>query len=296
MRPITPQTGYTEADLTSLLEGKNLVFTDCYTIVPKYGNTIRMTTAGRSVKDVIPTGGGSPVTYLVFPNLKVGGLRLKIGIGTQVDEQELVFDYDQTAEAFQLPFARAVRLGRFDGALVKRERFFSENWGTPWVGCVPLFYGRISTADKFNRTQTIFKVKSELILLNVQTPADLYQPGCVHTLYDPGCTLDKDDFKTTGTVESGSTSQVINWAAADANLTLGMIYITTPEGTTLVRTIRKCDAGQLFLAYPLEWLPTVGTTFDAFEGCNRMRSRCIEFSNEENFKGFPFVPVAETAI
>lgn len=295
MRPVYPQPGFTEADTHLLLASRQFAFADCYTIIPRYGDILRVTTAGVTVR-VVPIGGEEVVSYESPSNLQVSGLRLSIGIGTTVDEQEMAFQYDQTAEFLGLPFARAIRLGRLDGATISRDRFFTKKFGDAWVGGTPLFRGRMSSVDSLSRAGAVVKVKSELVLLNTLMPRDLYQPNCVHTLYDPGCTLDKDDFKQEGTTEGGSTSQVIRWGGATPSLSLGMIYIDTPEGITLVRTIRHAEVGKLYLAYPLDFSPVEGTAFEAYPGCSRTYERCGEFNNQEHYKGFPFLPVAETAV
>lgn len=295
MRPITPQPGFIEADTTLLLASRQFVFADCYTLSPRYGEVLRLNTSTKRVT-VIPLDGETLVSYVSPPNLQISGLRLRVGVGTEADEQEMAINYDQTAQAWGIPWGRAIRLGRLDGATIRRDRFFAKNWNSPWVGGVPLFRGRISSIDGITRAGANVKVKSDLVLLNTNMPRDLYQPGCVHSLYDPGCTLDKDDYEQVGTVEAGSTSQVINWAGAEEGFSFGMLYIDTPEGTTLVRTIREASDTQLFLAYPLDFVPTAGMTFQAFPGCSRLYERCGEFDNQEHFKGFPFLPVAETAI
>ena len=296
MRPVYPQSGYTEADVHNLLGSRQFAMADCYTITPRYGSALRLTTAGIDVT-VTPIPSGSAVTYSSPSDVRVDGLRLRMSLGTEVDEQDMRIHYNNSALLAGLPFSMALRLGRLDGATISRDRFFAYSMNPPsWVGGTPLFRGRLSSVDSISRSYADVKVKSDLVLLNTLAPRDLYQPGCVHSLYDPGCGLNKNDWDVTGTVQSGSTSQVINWSSSAENLTLGMIYIDDPQGTTLVRTIRKATTSQLFLAYPLDFVPSVGLTFSAFQGCNRTYARCGDFSNQSRFKGFPFVPVAETAV
>lgn len=296
MRPITPQPGYSVADTTAILSSRQFAFADCYTISPRYGDPIRITTAGLKVS-VVPLGGSTAVDFLSPANLQISGLRLKVGVGTEVDEQDMQINYDQTAQAWGVPWGKALRLGRLDGATISRDRFFCKSWRSPWVGGIPLFRGRVSSIDSISRAGANVKVKSDLVLLNTNMPRDLYQPGCVHTLYDPGCGLNKESFKQTGTVGAGSTSQIINWSGSSTSLSLGMIYIDTPEGgVTLVRTIRQASSTQLTLAYPLDFVPATGVSFEAYPGCSRTYERCGELANQSHFKGFPFLPVAETAI
>ena len=295
MRTITPQPGYDAADVRALIDSRQFAFADCYTVTPRYGDPLLLTRCGKGVT-VVPLTGGSAITYLSPRNLQVEGLMLRVGIGTEADEQEMSFSYDSTAQAWGIPMPRAIQLGRLDGATISRDRFFAKSFRDPWLGGIPLFRGRMASVDSISRVSARFKIKSDLILLNIQMPRDLFQPGCVHTLYAPGCALDKDDFKTIGTVETGSTSLDIQWAGATSEFSLGMVYIDTPEGVTLVRTILHSTGTSLELAYPLDFVPSPGLTFEAYPGCNRSYDRCGEFNNQEHYKGFPFVPVAETAV
>lgn len=297
MRPVYAQPGYIPADTHLILASGQFAFADCYTIFPRYGDPIYLTTATRSFT-VVPVGGVSPVLFQSRPNLQVKGLRLNIGTGSDVDEQDMEVNYDHTATGWGVPFGRALRQGRLDGATISRDRYFRKDWKSPIVGGTPLFRGRISTVDRISRISAVVKVKSELVLLNVRMPVDLYQPGCTHTLYDPGCTLDKEDFKNDATVGASSTAQTLNWSGAAARHALGMIYIDAPLGeVTLVRTIQSVVPGvSIRLAYPLDFVPTPGTAFETYEGCSRTYERCGQFNNRQHFKGFPYIPVAETSL
>lgn len=295
MRPVYPQPGYVEADTHLLLGSGQYAFADCYVITPKYGDPLYITVIGKDLT-VVPPGAMSPVTYKSPSDYLISGLRLVMGTGINVDEQELTFSYTESAELMGLPFPRAIRAGRLDGSTITRHRFFAKSMEGPWVGGVLLFKGRMSSVDNLSRSGAVIKVKSELVLLNTNLPRHLYQPNCVHSLYDPGCGLNREDFIQSGAVQSGSTSQVINWSGSTVELSLGVIYLDSPGGITLVRTIREATSSQLRLAYPLDTIPTVGTTFDVYPGCNQTYERCGEFNNQEHFKGFPFLPVAETAI
>lgn len=295
MRTVYPQPGYVEADTHFLLGSGQYAFADCYVITPKYGDVLRITVIGKDI-DVVPPGEAVSVKYSSPDDYLVSGLRLSMGTGINVDEQEMTFSYNADALLMGLPFPQAIRAGRLDGAIIARHRFFAKSMRDPWVGGILLFQGKMSSVDRLSRAGAVIKIKSDLVLLNTKLPRDLYQPSCVHTLYDAGCSLDREDFVQSGAVEAGSTSQVINWLGATTELSLGVIYVDSPGGVTLVRTIREATADKLYLAYPLDTIPTAGTTFTVYPGCNRTYERCGEFSNQSHFKGFPFLPVAETAI
>lgn len=293
MRAITPQPGYTIADVEAVLLSRQFAFADCYTISPRYGSPVRLTT--RMAKVTVIEDSVS-VTYDNSGLLQISGLRLKMGIGVEVDEQEMEMAYASGAELWGIPIAKAVRLGRLDGATISRDRYIAAGPSSPWMGSMKMFRGRVSTADRIDRSGATLKVKSDLILLNSKVPQDLYQPGCNHVVYDEGCTLNRESFRVNGVVLAGSTPYILKATAAIPQLALGSLYIDTLEGITLVRTVRAVSGTDIQLAYPLDFDPVPGMAFHAYQGCDRTRPRCVEFGNEAHFKGFPYVPVAETAV
>jgi hypothetical protein len=98
----------------------------------------------------------------------------------------------------------------------------------------------------------------------------------------------------------GSTNSTIVWASSDPDYALGKIHIDGTDGVTRIRTISRADAGNLYLAYPLDFTPAPGASFTAFPGCDRTSTRCLFFHGDPDwktrFKGFPFIPVAEAAV
>ncbi len=78
--------------------------------------------------------------------------------------------------------------------------FFSDSIGGTAIGSVTLFKGRLGAIDGIGRTTAKLTVNSDLVLLDIDMPRNIYQPTCLHTLYDSGCTLVKNAFGTNGTV------------------------------------------------------------------------------------------------
>lgn len=297
MRPITNQPGYTDTDLDNLLAGDQFVFAECYTIILTTGQKYYFTNAQQSVS-VVPVGDPMRVNYLAGQML-IKGLRFKIGVGVEVDEQTVTLSYSPDVLIRNVTVPEAIRRGYLDGARITRDRFFAAEWGSPWIGGIPMFHGRVSTADSAGRVASKLKVKSDLVLLNINEPSTLEQPSCTHTLFDTGCKLNRASFSTIATITAGTpTSSFIPWTGALASHSLGTFHIDDGYGVTLIRTIRQAVAGVgLNLAYPLEIVPVVGDSFTAWPGCDRLLTTCQSalFNNQQNFLGFPFVPVAETA-
>jgi len=293
MRPITPQPGYTEQDLHDLLATKRFIYVDCYTMSNKDGRVLLYSSAQKDVDIKTPVAGGMGVVYS-SKRVKVSGLKLETGVGVEIDEQSMHLDFGPDEMYVTMKFAAALRYGRFDGGSVRRDRYFAASWGN-WVAGVPMFVGKVSSLDKLGRSFADLKVKSDLVLLSTPMPRKLFDPSCLHTLFDPGCGLNKADYVSAGTVGAGATAVVIPWSSSSSQFSYGTFEVDDQAGATLVRTIDLATDSELVLSYPLEFAPGEGTNFRAYPGCIRSYERCGEFNNTQHFQGFPFVPVSETA-
>jgi hypothetical protein len=300
VRAVQPELGFTSADVVALLKTRTFVFADCYTITAPNGDVIRCSTSQDDVI-VIPMGGGVKVTF-TSKGIKIDGVRMKQGIGVEVDEQDATINFDSAATFQGLPLSTALLWGRFDGGIITRDRYFAATWGmgnvpTAWMGGARLFSGRIGELSEVGRSYCKLKVRSNLMLLDKDMPSVLFQPGCKNAIFDLGCGLDRTLFQVDGLVGAGSTATVINWAGATAVMKLGVVHIVSGGGVTLVRTIRDVVVGsKLLLSAPLEQLPLVGGTFTTYQGCDRSYTRCGVLGNQPKFRGYPFVPTEETAL
>lgn len=300
MRPIFAQPGRTVEEVEQALASKEFVFADCYTFVPKTGAPLRYTAAQQSV-DVMPIDGGTfPVRYLAGKVL-ISGLLVRNTIGIEVDQQEVNIDYtgDISYQA-QLTWPQALLAGRLDGARVRRDRFIAKTWRGPWLGGMPMFKGLVSSLNAVGHQSATVNVKAELVLLDTQMPRDLFEPQCGWTWGDSSCGIDQNDFAQLGTVGAGPSRSVLPWSGADSSFSLGKIFMSNGDDTIRVRTISRVADGKLFLAYPLDFDPVEGSIFTAFPNCKRMKENCVTYHGDpgwkSKFKGFPFIPVAETAV
>lgn len=295
MKPVTAQPGYTAADLIALLATKRFTWIDAYTFINKDGVTLCYSTAKRNIQVTNPVAGGPPVVY-TSREVKVSGLDVDVSVGVEVDEQEMKLDYSPTQNYQGLPFSQALMNGKFDGGVVRRDRYFRADWDSPVIAGVPMFVGNVSTLDKVGRSESTMKVKSDCTVFELQMPHKVYTPGCLHVFGDPGCGIDRTAFSTSGTTLAGSTDSIINWAGATELMAKGTIQILDLGGATEIRTIDDVVVGsQLLLSSPLDFEPAVGTSFVAIQGCLRTYAACGTYANTANYLGFPFVPVAETA-
>jgi uncharacterized phage protein (TIGR02218 family) len=233
-------------------------------------------------------------------SILIGGLKYRASIGLEVDQQQItVFARSTDTITSGAPFLQALRDGAFDGCQIERDRiFFSDRLGGAPIGAVTLFKGRLGTVDQIGRTSAKLTVNSDLALLDIDMPRNIYQPTCLHTLYDSGCTLAKSAFGADGSVGAGSTASVINWSGASANFQQGSIMFTSGVNVGVTANVNSVVAGSsLTLGYPLQSAPSPGDTFTVYFGCDHTPGTCqSKFNNLANFRGFPYVPPPQMAI
>ena len=266
-----------------------LMFADCYTLTLRSGLAIAVTNADVAV----PLGG---FVYLAN-SLMVDGLRFRCSVGLEVDQQQVTLSARPTDLIGGVPAMVAIRNGALDGATIRRERAFLTDWTLPPVGAVLLFQGRISTVDAVGRSSARITVASDLVLLDVEMPRNVWQPTCNHVLFDSGCGLPKEAFGAAGAAGGGATATRIPWMGASPAYAQGTLTMTGGANAGATATIKAADASGLTLAYPLLAAPTAGDTFVAYQGCDHTLATCgKKFANAARFRGFPFVPTPETAL
>ncbi len=218
-------------------------------------------------------------------------------IGVEVDTLQFdVIPGNAMIEGFT--FLQACKLGIFDGAECIMYRAFMPTYGDTSAGLVNIFTGRVVEID-CGRSMATFNINSHLELLSQQLPRELYQPACLNTLFDQGCTLSSSSFSVSETVTSATVS-VINATMAQATdyFTLGTVKFTSGNNSGFKRTIKAyTTGGSITLLVPLPFVPLAGDTFTAVPGCDKKQSTCTnKFSNLVNFRGQPFIPAPETGV
>ncbi len=267
-----------------------IAFADCFTFtLAQTGLVLTYTNVDQSI---VYNG----VTYSASGPL-VQGLKYRCAAGLDVDKQQITIAARPTDLVAGATFLNALRSGAFDGASFQRQRVFMSALGEAPVGGVILFQGRISTVDQVGRTSAKVTVASDLIILDYDMPKNLYSATCLHVLYDTGCTLVKNAFRTDGTVGAGSTASLINFSGALAVHQQGSITFTSGANEDITGTVKIATVGaSLALAYPLPSAPATDDTFKVYQGCDHTPATCqSQFSNLANFRGFPFVPPPQIA-
>lgn len=242
-------------------------------------------------------------------SLRFEGILRKLSIGTNVDEQTVKIWAAPTDTLFGANFLAGVEEGLLDGAIIVRSRaiwnFVTGNAAydvanNQPLAVWPLFTGYMAEVVKGGASHVEIKVKSALNKLDVNMPRNYYQPGCLWTLFDQGCTLSKAAFTVTGTVgpippnpllvpvNGGLTSLGADGLPMYAQ---GRLLFTSGVNAGLQVLIGNNDASNLYLAYPLNDLPSIGDSISFTPGCSKFHSTCVvKFSNGNNFRGFDKVP------
>jgi uncharacterized phage protein (TIGR02218 family) len=256
---------------------------DCYTLTLLDGTVLTYA----SVDVPIALNG-----YVYLANsVLIDGLRFKCSVGLSVDQQQITISARATDMIGGVPFLAAVRNGVLDGCEIQRERAFLSSWSAPPIGSVILFKGRVSTVDKVGRTTAQITVASNLTLLDLNMPRNLYAPSCAHVLFDSGCGLTKNSYAASGTVGAGVTNSIIPWSAASSAYVQGTILFSSGVNAGVGANVKSATPGALALSYPLLNTPAVGDAFTAYQGCDHTQATCqSKFNNLGNFRGFPYVP------
>jgi uncharacterized phage protein (TIGR02218 family) len=278
------------AMISLLASNQQLLMADLYTFTLAGGFVARYTGA-----DTDLTVGGNLFSGS-GPLISRSKILSKAGL--EVQTMDMTVGADSSMLLNGKPWLQAARSGDLDGCRVLVERSFMATWGDTTSGKLWAFSGNVSDVE-VTRAEIQIKVRSDLEKLNLQWPRNMYQPGCLHTLYDSGCTLSKASFGTASSVAAGSGVIQINCGLAQSAgyFSLGTITFTSGVNSGITRTIKQYTPGVITLALPLTQPCGLGDTFTAYAGCDKQQSTCSgKFSNLANFRGYPYIPVPETVL
>lgn len=269
--------------------GNAYVMADLYTLTLIGGQVLRYTDF-----DLDLTAGGN---VYASASLKFKRSRVRWIAGLEVDTLDISI-FASTADLLNgLPFLAQVERGVLDGASLKLERGWM-NLGSTVAETLTLFNGRVAEVQ-VSRTEARIKIKSDLELLNVRMPRNLYTPGCLYTLYDTGCGISRAAYAVNGSVTGGANrtwfpsalTHAANW------FDLGTVTFTSGANNGITRTVRDFTSGAFLFSQPWPNVPAIGDTFTAWPGCDKSQATCTgKFANKTRFRGFPYIPVPETSM
>ena len=276
-------------ELIDLLHGSDeFLMADLFRITLSNGQILRHTNADMPV---VWDGQTYEAHKLI---IKRGATRVAVGLDVDSNTLEIAAEPDYRLEGLQ--WSEAALGGALDGARVVIERIFFSDWATP-VGTVVIFSGRVSDVSG-SRSAVKVDVKSDIELLNVSSPRNIYQAGCMRTLYDGGCKVNREKFTVNGRVTADSTTGTelaCNLTQADGWFNQGVIKFTSGRNAGLSRTVKEHKGGRLSFALRLPFPPQSGDVFKIYPGCDKRQETCgKKFDNIVHFRGFPYIPAADT--
>lgn len=276
-------------ELIDLLHGSDeFLMADLFRITLSNGQILRHTNADMPV---VWDGQTYEAHKLI---IKRGATRVAVGLDVDSNTLEIAAEPDYRLEGLQ--WSEAALGGALDGARVVIERIFFSDWVTP-VGAVVIFSGRVSDVSG-SRSAVKVDVKSDIELLNVSSPRNIYQAGCMRTLYDGGCKVNREKFTVNGRVTANSatgTELACNLTQADGWFNQGVIKFTSGRNAGLSRTVKEHKGGRLSFALRLPFPPQSGDVFKIYPGCDKRQETCgKKFDNIVHFRGFPYIPAADT--
>lgn len=280
---------YTQALFDLLHGGDQYLMCDLYTVTLASGQVLRYTSADFDV---------SSAGQLYVRGPLIERTSTKLVIGMEVDTCTLTISADETHALEGLPFVHAVAGGALDSAHIRIDRAFFSDWQQPVVGTVNLFAGRVSTVPKIVRNQAEIELRSHLELLDTKIPTAIYEASCSRVEYSPGCGASKAAMTVSGT--ASSTSGTTNYLQSsltqpDGWFDLGALTFTSGRNAGLSRTVKSYGSGLFRFSLALPHAPQAGDQFTAYPGCPKTLDACRSKFGNNKFRGFPFVPPAETA-
>ena len=248
-------------ELIDLLHGSDeFLMADLFRITLSNGQILRHTNADMPV---VWNGQTYEAHKLI---IKRGATRVAVGLDVDSNTLEIAAEPDYRLEGLQ--WSEAALGGALDGARVVIERIFFSDWATP-VGAVVIFSGRVSDVSG-SRSAVKVDVKSDIELLNVSSPRNIYQAGCM-------------------------TELACNLTQADGWFNQGVIKFTSGRNAGLSRTVKEHKGGRLSFALRLPFPPQSGDVFKIYPGCDKRQETCgKKFDNIVHFRGFPYIPAADT--
>lgn len=242
--------------------------------------------------DTVYNGNNYKSTDLLIERSKI-----KTVIGVEVDTLNLNIYASSNMVMEGFAFIQAAAGGVLDGASVVMDRAYLDS-NRNVIGTTNMFTGQVAQVQ-VSRSMASVQVKSDLDLLNIQMPRNLYQSGCQHSVYDAGCGVSRAGKSAISAVKEGSASVITpnSLMGSVGYWDLGSIIFTSGKLSGMMRTISSWDGAHLNLVLPLPGAPDIGDTFLVYPGCDKTQATCqSKFNNVMHFKGFPYIPAPETVV
>ena len=123
------------------------------------------------------------------------------------------------------------------------------------------------------------------------------KPVCDAVFCDSRCTLDVAGFTLNGAIAAINSNFDfdISFSATNDIYRFGVITMTSGQNEQITKDIKQNIAGNIILYQPFPFTLAVNDRFSIVEGCDKTIGTCVARSNQDNFRGFPFVPSPDKA-
>lgn len=257
---------------------------------------------------------GNGQLWVLGPGLRRSRVRFVVGI--EVDNLALTITDNLATQVNGVALMAFIRAGGLAGARLQLDKVF---WGpedAAPVGALLWFSGRVADVQRVDRYEAQVNVKSDLETLDAMVPRDVYQAGCLNTLYDPACGADRTAKTVAVSATSASSAVRTSFghglAQPTAYFDLGVARGVTGANAGVARTIKAyTQAGTLVVLQPWPFAVAAGDQFSLVPGCTkglytdaaltvRDANGCWKFHADADvarrFRGQPFVPTPETVL
>src|SRR5581483_4038395 len=228
-----------------------------------------------SAEDALTVAGHTYQTGLIIMR---GQVTQKVGLEVQSLDLTIVPQADAPGGPPTFggaSFLVAVDRGVFDGCRTTMSKIFLSSWADTSPGLVPWFQGRMNRG-RAGRLYADITVNSDPEILNIAMPRNLIQTGCIHTVFDAGCTLLSSAFQVSGTISGSPTVTQFNTNLTQANgyWDLGTITFTSGANSGVKRVLKAYlnGSGQVTLIQPLLSPLVAGDTFTIIPSCKKTQA------------------------
>lgn len=276
-------------ELMDLLANGRFWMADCYEVALAGGGPVLRYTSA----DVDVTVSGN-VYSASGPRFQRSRCRWHVGVEVDTLEVE-IFPRAQDL-VLGLPFLHALDKGLLDGSEWTLRRAFAPAPGQAVTGALVMFAGRMGSPEA-GRTSALCRINSHTELLNIKLPKRVVQPGCIWTLYEPGCGVSRSAWTEYVTVQAGSTPSMLLVSGTSRSwgwFALGMAQGVIGANASLARYVSSYAPGAVYLVPDLPFTPAAGDVFSLAPGCSKTIERCQQLGGR--FRGYPYVPVPETTL
>jgi uncharacterized phage protein (TIGR02218 family) len=283
-------------ELSALITSGNFAMLELFVVTTLAGQIARVTTYPEAVTF-------DNNVYSPYPLFKRGVI--KSGRGLEVDTMDLdiiprLYPYHVSDPAEEdliggYNWHWAITMGLLSGAQVDLYKLFLTADRATLVGAIQFFRGNFGEIEG-GLAGFKAEVKSFLDKFNLQVPQNVMQPGCRHTVFSPGCGLEREIYGVSGLTAGGSTRLQINCNLPHVAgyFNGGHLLMTEGRMAGIYRTILVSAPYYLQLKSPLPEAPAIDDPFQAWPGCDRTLNTCdTKYANLANYGGQPYAPVQE---